>query len=79
MIKFIVDSKREGKKLIGIGLSDGNMELLKQNKPIVIDLCLEDFKNYDIDTILIIGGGSEKEMIEEMKKVFHLPKIFRVG
>jgi hypothetical protein len=64
MIKFIGTSGN--KKLIGLGLSRRNCELLLQGKPIVVDV-----EKMDPELrikVLLIGGETEAAMAKMMKE-----------
>lgn len=62
MIKFR-STKPDGSQLIGLGLSDGNIEKLKAGQPIVFDfgeLGIEGFEG------LIMYGKTEEDIITEL-------------
>lgn len=67
MIKFIAE------KLIGFGLSAGNIKLLREGRPIKIDMSslgpLPKARLTDY-TVVIFYGETEKEMTEELSKWF---------
>ncbi len=78
MIKFI--AHRDGRPMIGLGLSRANCKKLLEGKPIFIDLKvmmmdLTPEPNLNDATILIMGGESEEAMAEILKQgVGKLPK-----
>lgn len=59
MIKF--KATKDGKPLLGFGLSEGNIEKLQQGLPIMIDLA-------DMDAgegkVIIFYGGTDEELVE---------------
>lgn len=63
MIKFIME--RDQRKLIGLGLSAGNIRKLQKGKPIQIMGEEMEIPNMDI---LIFYGNTEEEMAELLKK-----------
>lgn len=62
MIKFVAQSPKG--ILLGIGLSEKNIELLKQEKPIRIDLTEMGF---DSGRVLIFYGETEGELIKTIQ------------
>jgi hypothetical protein len=70
MIKFMGD--RNGRPLLGFGLSRGNCEKLLAGKPIFIDLKVM-LRNCDADmneaTVLIFGGETEEAMQADLSKL----------
>lgn len=64
MIKF--GGTHLGKKLIGIGLSEGNLQRLKEGMPILVNS--EDFEKLSgVEAyLLILYGKTEEEMVKEM-------------
>jgi hypothetical protein len=64
MIKFKTFNVKTQRPFIGFGLSDKNIELLKENKPIVIN-----GKDMDSDVdFMIFWGKTEEEMYEDLKE-----------
>ncbi len=64
MMKFIAD--RKGRKLIGFGLSDGNLEKLRQGMPILVKL--QDM-HPDLDfEVVIFWGKTEIDMQNDMAR-----------
>lgn len=63
MIKFTGD--RDGKTLVGLGISEGNVAKLKEGKPILVHLD-EMIPGSNID-ILIFYGETEQSMYQELK------------
>lgn len=63
MLKFLADRGKE--KLIGFGLSEGNLHKLREGKPIAIDL-LEMNLPWNAK-ILIFYGKTEKDMEKELR------------
>lgn len=55
--------RRNGKDVIGLGLSDGNIDLLRNDQPIIIDGSQMDLPH----DILIFWGKTEKDMYERFK------------
>ena len=69
MIKFL--GEKEGRPMLGLGLSRGNCEKLLQGKPIFIDLKVmmmnvQDLPNLNEATILIFGGENEAAMQRDL-------------
>lgn len=69
MIKFLAD--RDGRPMLGLGLSRGNCERLLQGKPIFIDLKVMMFEcadKHDMNnaTIFIFGGETEEQMQRDL-------------
>lgn len=71
MIKFL--GQRNGRPMIGLGLSRGNCDRLIEGRPIFIDLkvMLADLPDYDLNeaVVLIFGGETEEAMLAEMERV----------
>lgn len=63
MIKFTGD--RDGKTLVGLGISEGNVAKLKEGKPILVHLD-EMIPGINMD-ILIFYGDTEQAMYQELK------------
>ncbi len=63
MIKFSV--VKNGKNIIGIGLSRRNLELLAEGRPLLINA--KEMRAGDVDEIFIFGGTTEKAMLAEME------------
>lgn len=76
MIKFL--GTRDGRPLLGFGLSRGNCERLLEGKPIFIDLkvmCANASADLNDAVMLIFGGETETEMQMDLAKlVGPLPK-----
>jgi hypothetical protein len=77
MIKFLAE--RDGRPMIGLGLSRGNCEKLLAGKPIFIDLKVmlmnvAELPDLNEATILIFGGETEESMQAELKQAGPLPK-----
>jgi hypothetical protein len=71
MIKFLAE--RNGRLMIGLGLSRENCRKLLEGKPIFIDLKVmmmdvKEVPNLSDGTILIFGGKDEKTMQDDFKK-----------
>lgn len=64
MLKFISETKSGG-TLIGIGLSRRNLELLQENKPIIVSGA--DLGKPDVD-VAIFFGETEREMVSILKE-----------
>lgn len=69
MIKFIVREK--GRVMIGLGLSAYNMDLLKQGRPIKIDIAELGVGTGDI--VLFYGDTEESMMADLQAAGFELP------
>ena len=69
MIKFRAKARKGD--LYGFGLSARNLELLKQGKPIVIDMMEIGVPNM---TIALFYGETEEAITEELKKYGMLPE-----
>lgn len=70
MIKFL--GSRNGRPLLGIGLSRGNCRKLLEGKPIFIDLKVMLFQSgADMNdaTVLIFGGETEQTMQDNLQKL----------
>lgn len=70
MIKFFGDHDK--RPTVGLGFSFENLELLRQGKPVMIDL-KEMNIGYDLK-ILVFADESEGVMIERFKKAGRLPQ-----
>ena len=71
MIKFLAN--RNGRPMIGLGLSKGNCKKLLEGKPIFIDLkvMMMDMNpppDLNEATIFIFGGKDEASMAADLKK-----------
>lgn len=62
MIKFT--ATKDGKPLFGFGLSHGNLRLLKQGRPIVVDLALMGGEG----KVMIFAGETEESIVEQMQQ-----------
>lgn len=71
MIKFRANGKNGD--LYGFGLTAKNIELLKQGKPVVVDMREVGVPNM---TIALFYGETEEELAEELKKHGMLPESF---
>lgn len=70
MIKFSAASST-GRKILGIGLSSRNIDLLMDDKPIFVDGQKLDFPT----DLIILYGTTEEEIVEKMKEQgFDLPE-----
>lgn len=70
MIKFL--GVKDGRPMLGLGLSRGNCRKLLEGKPIFIDLKVllgtSDLRaDLNDATVLIFGGETEEAMIEDLK------------
>lgn len=73
MIKFL--AKSEGGNMLGIGLSERNVELLKEGKPIKIDLAemispgggIKHTELTDLKHVVVFYGTTEEEMAKDLK------------
>lgn len=76
MIKFI--GEREGRPMLGLGLSRLNCEKLLDGNPIFIDLKVMAFESrVDLNdaTVLIFAGETEEAMLAELEAArIRLPK-----
>jgi len=63
MIKFGI--VKNGKNVLGVGLSHRNLELLAEGKPIVIDAA--EMRVTNVDEIFIFSGKTEQHMLAEME------------
>lgn len=63
MVKFT--GERDGKHLVGFGLSAGNLEMLREGKPILVDLS-EMIPGCKME-VLIFYGVTEQAMYQEIK------------
>lgn len=61
MIRFAAD--RDGKPIFGFGLSEGNLRLLREKKPIIVDL--EEMGGQG--EVVIFWGETETQMQEELQ------------
>jgi hypothetical protein len=69
MIKFLVNG-RNGAQLVGLGLSQGNIDRLKDGKPIYIHLDELGIEGIDV---LIHYGETEDSIIADFKKEGLIP------
>lgn len=67
MIKALAE-QGDGSPLIILGLSDMNMKLLKEEKPIVVELSELGLPG----KIVIIGGGTEDDLANMLRHVAHI-------
>jgi hypothetical protein len=63
MIKFSAKTN-DGKTLITFGLSDGNLQELRKNKPILVDLAQLGVPGVQI---MLMWEETEQAMIDELK------------
>jgi len=61
MVKFTSYNSKDSKHVLGLGLSEANIQKLKEGMPILID----DKQFYD-GQIIIMYGRTEEEMAEEL-------------
>ena len=66
MLKLVGANKKTGTKIVWLGLSRRNCELLLEGKPIVIPLD-EMLPDVDVE-IILLGGETELAMVAEFKK-----------
>lgn len=76
MIKFL--GVKDGRTLLGIGLSRGNCNLLLDGKPIEIDIRkmmgdVSPINDLNEGTILIFGGETEATMHADLARLTNLP------
>lgn len=62
MIKF--SATKDGKSFFGFGITDGNIEKLKEGKPIVIDMSSIGMGD---GQMMIFYGPTEQDIIEELQ------------
>jgi hypothetical protein len=68
MIKFVRTGK-DGKPLVGLGLSAANIQKLKEDKPILLDL-----KELGMEgQLFIFTGDTEQSMLNDLKEAGLLP------
>lgn len=73
MIKFLFN--KEGRKILGIILSDGNVDKLKEKQPIHFNAEQMNLKNFeDITDIVIFHWPTEQEAIKWMKDNGYIDK-----
>ena len=65
MIKFIAHDETTNLPIVGLGLSDGNLERLRQGKPIVIDL--QKMNPLFKGNIIIFWGPTEQAMADYLR------------
>ena len=66
MIKFKTSNKNGERQLIGLGLSDGNIKLLRQHKPILIN-----GQELGLDQdIVILWAKTEMELLNQVRQWF---------
>lgn len=59
----------DGRPLVFLGLSDGNLVRLREGKPILIDM-----KPYGLDGwAVIMHGATEEDITRELAKYLNLP------
>ncbi len=66
MIKFLATNPKTGRKILGFGLSEGNVERLKLDTPIKVNLS-EMHPALDVDFV-IIYGKTEQDMADILKE-----------
>ena len=67
MIKFLLKSDRHD-QIVGLGLSQANIDLLKKGQPIIVDMgALLGFGYSDLK-VCIFFGETEEAMAEDMAK-----------
>jgi hypothetical protein len=64
MIKFITRGKN-GQSIVGLGLSEGNVERLKKNDPMYFSLDALGIEGVDI---MIVYGETEESIIADFKR-----------
>ncbi|MDB4330453.1 hypothetical protein N9948_01895 [bacterium] len=64
MIAFTLDGK-EG-KMLGLGITDANIEALKQGKPILKNI--SEYYSGPLDKVLIMYGKTEFAIVNDFKK-----------
>ena len=64
MIKFKGWDSKRGRDIVGFGLSEGNLERLRDGKPIEIDMQTMGLSPM---TVLIFYGETEEKMQESLK------------
>lgn len=64
MIKFTATDKQTGEVMVGLGISEGNVRLLREGKPIVVNL-----KDMGLPggKVLIMWGPTEREMYAQLR------------
>ena len=72
MIKFT--GERDGKHLVGFGLSEGNLKKLREGKPILVDLS-EMIPGCKME-VLIFYGATEQAMYQEIKPMLRNVPIY---
>lgn len=71
MVKF------KAGQLIGFGLSEKNIKLLKQGKPIKIDLTTLGLPGKEVKDVLIFYGKTENDMQKDMADLIGPNTLFR--
>ncbi len=67
MVKFTADGD-DGRKLIGLGIEEGNVARLKQNRPIVVHLDDHEGINLGLPIdIMIWYGETHEELVAEVR------------
>lgn len=64
MIKF-TSTKSNGESFIGIGLEEGNIERLKEGKPIVFDMSELGFEGMEL---MIMYGKDKQDITAQLRK-----------
>ena len=72
MVKFT--GEKNGKQVVGLGLSEGNLGKLREGKPILVDLS-EMIPGSTME-ILIFYGATERAMYEELKPALRNVPIY---
>jgi hypothetical protein len=68
MIKAGTQTK-DGRRMVILGLSEGNWGSLREGKPIMVDLA-----PFGVDAVVtIMGGETEASITHELAQVFKLP------
>jgi len=65
MLKFS-GRKNDGGRIVGLGLSDGNLQRLREGKPILFNLATLGLMDCDV---LIFWGATEELMAEQMAQL----------
>jgi hypothetical protein len=75
MVKFTADSD-DGRRLIGLGIEEGNVARLKQKKPIVVRLDDPEAINLGLPIdIMIWYGATHAELVAEVKPYINAATI----
>jgi len=76
MVKFTM--QKDGKLILGLGISNKNVKLLKKDRPILVD-----FKEINlmekIDKVLLFYGDTEEDIFEQLKDMIDASTVINIS